>query len=315
MAKLRVGLIGAGGIGRCRAQHYSDDPDAELVLCASRTAEKARAIAEQHGCRVVETWQELVQSPEIDAVSIAAPNLLHYEQARAALSSGKHTSVEYPLCQTLEDVDELYELARRKGVALHHGLNVREEPLYTKTKQLLPDLGDIAHARITFFAGGDKWYHVPELVGNMHLALHLHFVDYFRGFFGDVRSLLATYHRSGRGEDSRHSGTILMEHERNPAGYIEFGAGYPGRPAYTMSILGAKGYLYAHERQISLDCGAGPKDVEMPSDEALREDSNNFVAQVVRNAPPLRTPEDGRRTMEISLLCTKSAATGEKITL
>jgi len=315
MAKVKVGLVGAGGgIANQRAQHFADSPDSELVVCASRTVEKATALAEESGCRSVETWQEVVSDPEVNMVAIATPNALHYEQARAALENGKHTSVEYPLCQSLAEADELYDLADKKGVLLHHGLNVRQEPLYRLTKDALPRLGEIAHARITYFGAG-KWYVIPEKVGDMFLALHIHFVDYFRGFFGEVKSVAATRHQAGAGHDFCHSGTILMAHENNPASYIEFGMGYPERPPYVMSILGTRGYLWYDGELHVREHGKGEaQGVSLPKKQALREDSDSFIAEIVSGAPPLRTREDSRRTMEVALDCTRSVSTGEKIT-
>ena len=55
MAQVRIGLLGAGGgIAGQRAQHYVANSDAELVVCASRTVEKAKALAEKHGLWVIE---------------------------------------------------------------------------------------------------------------------------------------------------------------------------------------------------------------------------------------------------------------------
>jgi len=173
MAKLRVGIIGAGGgIANRRAQYFTENPNSEVVLCASRSREKAAALAEQLGCDSVETWQGLAQSPEVDAVCIATPNALHYEQAKVVLEAGKHAEVEYPLCQTLERAAELKKLADSKGVVLHHGLNVRSEPLYLTTLDNVNKLGSIACARITYFGGG-KWYVKPKVVG-VRRRRHLH---------------------------------------------------------------------------------------------------------------------------------------------
>ena len=313
MAKLRVGIVGAGGgIANARAQHYAENPNSELVACASRTVEKARATAEKHGCRALQSWQDVVSDPEVDAVCIATPNMLHFEQAKAALENGKHTEVEYPLSQTLEQIDALKAAADAKGVVLHHGLNVRSEPLFLGGLEVLPKLGDLAHARITYFGGG-KWYIKPELVGDMFLALHIHFIDYFRGWFGEVRSLLATKHTGGQAEGFMHSGTILMEHEKCPAAYIEFGMGYPGSPAYSLEVLGTDGLL-VKGKSLSLMVGKEATEVAQPKSDALRADSDNFVAEVVEGAAPMRSWEDGRRTMELSLDCTRSAETGEKLT-
>ena len=81
-----------------------------------------------------------------------------------------------------------------------------------------------------------------------------------------------------------------------------------------MSILGTDGYLWydgkLHLREADAD---GEEEIELPKNQALRDDSHSFIAQIALGMPPLRTREDGRRTMEISLDCTRSVETGEKI--
>jgi len=178
-------------------------------------------------------------------------------------------------------------------------------------KENLPQIGDLACARITYFGGG-KWYIKPELVGDMFLALHLHFIDYFRGWFGEVKSLQATRHAAGEGDGFMHSGTILMEHENCPASYIEFGMGYPASPAYVVQILGSQG-LVRNDKALTVKIGKEATEIEMGKKAALQPDSDNFVAQIVDGAAPHRSWEDGRRTIELSLDCTRSAETGEKI--
>ena len=313
MGKLRVGIIGAGGgISRQRTGHFAENRSTQVVAFASRTLEKAQAAAEERGARAVATWQELVADPEVDAVSIATPNAQHFALAMAALEHGKHTCVDYPLCQSLDQADELKALADAKGVVLHHGLNVRCEPLYLQTLEQLPRIGDIANARITYYGGG-KWYIKPALVGNPFLALHIHFIDYFRGWFGEVKSLVATQHAAGEGEGYMHSGTILMQHENCAASYIEFGMGYPESPAYAAQILGSKG-LIVKGKGLTVTVDGQTTTVDATKKNALQPDSENFIAQVVEGADPLRSWEDGRRTLALCLDCTRSAQTGDKIT-
>jgi predicted dehydrogenase len=295
-----------------RCQHFAENPDSAPVAFASRTREAAERLARQYGGRAAASWRDLVADPDLDAVCISTPNTLHFEQALAAVENGKHTAVEYPLCQTMEQADALKAAADRRGVVLHHGLNVRSEPLFQIVSARLRDIGHVACARMTYF-GGRKWYVVPELVGNIFLALHLHFIDYFRGWFGEVRSLVATRHAATAADGVlMHSGTILLECERCPAAYIEFGMGYPNEPAYTAQIVGARG-LILKDRQVVVASDDQETAYDLGTNASLKTDTDSFVAQAVRGAPPLRTWEDGRKTLEVCLACSRSAETGERL--
>lgn len=312
MSELRVSVIGAGGgIARKRAGHFAGNPRSAFMACASRTFSKAKSLAEEHGARAFETWHELVADPEINAVCIATPNTTHFEIAKGALENGKHTLVEYPLCQTLEEINELKALADAKGVKLHHGLNTQSEPLFLKTLENLPKIGEIGYAHVGYFQSS-KWYSTPALVGNRFLALHIHYIDYYRGWFGKCKSLVATVHDGGVGESHPLGGSVLMEMERCPAAYIEWGMGYPGWKEYSFRIVGLDGAIEKAEK-LRVVRGDEVMEIEQPANNALELDSENFVAEVLDGAAPLRSWEDNVRTLQLCLDCMRSAETGEKI--
>jgi len=312
MAKLKVAIIGAGGtMASMRADAFFRNPHAQVVLCASRTHAKAQALARKLQCSAVESWQQAATDPEVKAVCISTPNTLHYEQAKTALEHGKHVLVEYPLCQTIEEADELHDLAGKQGVVLHHALTARTEPLFLAVAEHIPSLGSIACARVTYF-GGRNWHVKPDRVGDIFLALHIHFIDYFRGWFGEVQSVCATRHEAGEGESYMHSGTVLLKHERCPAAFVELGVGYLSRPQFTMHVLGSEGLLTKGEK-IEFSRGGQTVEVHQGPNIAVKVDTDDFVAHVVEGAKPLRAWKDTRRSMQVSLDCTRSAAAGQQI--
>lgn len=97
-AKLRVGLIGSGFMGKAHAFGYTtaarvfDLPyEVQLHTLADVSAEAAaRAAAALGFARATPDWRALVADPEIDVVNVAAPNALHSEMALAAIAAGKH---------------------------------------------------------------------------------------------------------------------------------------------------------------------------------------------------------------------------------
>ena len=116
MKTINVGLIGGGGIARLHALAYAsasayfapDLPPVRLRRLAEADETLARAAAQR--LRFEEwtaDWQALVQSPDIDVVSVATPNFLHAPMAIAAAAAGKHVFCEKPLSNTAADAERM----------------------------------------------------------------------------------------------------------------------------------------------------------------------------------------------------------------
>jgi predicted dehydrogenase len=124
--KLRIGVIGLGVMGEQYVRIYQDHPLAEVTAIAARTHEKASAVAAKYSVpRVCETWTELVELPEIDAVCVATPDNLHYRPARAAIESHKHVLIEKPMTTDLAEADSLVQIARAMNVKVQVAFNHR----------------------------------------------------------------------------------------------------------------------------------------------------------------------------------------------
>jgi biliverdin reductase len=309
---VRIGIVGAGGgMAGKRAGDFAANPHAKVVACASRTVEKAQELAHTYDAKALRGVEEMALASDVDAVCISTPNTLHFQQARVCLEQGKHVMVEYPLCQSIEEAETLQALAYAKGVKLHHGMTTRSEPIFNAVRDALPGLGDVACARMTYY-GGKGWYTKPELVGNPFLALHIHFIDYFRGFFGKVEALTATLHRHGTGDHYMHSGTILLEMADCPSAYIEFGMGYPGKPSYEIHIVGCEGRLTKTDIMRLEECEK-QCELVMPDLDGMKADSDNFIDEIVKGTPPLRDWDDVLQTLRHCLDCMRSAETRAKI--
>ena len=152
METTRIGVIGTGSIARRRMEQFTDHPSAEVVAVVSRSLDSAREVADEFGAQAFDSWQAMLADDAIDAVAIATPNTQHFEQTLAALEHGKHVSVEYPLCQTLEEAEALKRAADERGLVLHHGLNVRSEAIYLAALGALPAIGEPVAMHVTYYS-------------------------------------------------------------------------------------------------------------------------------------------------------------------
>lgn len=135
MKNLRVGVIGVGYLGQFHAEKYAGTPGAELVGVVDADPGRAALIAQKQNTRAFSDPAQLLGL--VDAVSIVVPTAHHHRVAKLFLEQGVHVLLEKPITVTLEQADELIDLANRKGLVLQIGHIERFNPAVTAVKALL----------------------------------------------------------------------------------------------------------------------------------------------------------------------------------
>ena len=127
MEKLRFGVIGCGGIADRRTiPGMMLAKNAELVAVMDVRAEAAEAVRAKYGAKRAYTSDEaLLQDPEVDAVYIATPIVMHARQAKLAADYGKNILIEKPLAMSSEEGREVLRYCRAKGVQVAAGFMMR----------------------------------------------------------------------------------------------------------------------------------------------------------------------------------------------
>lgn len=113
-----VAVVGAGNIAAAHIDAVGRLPNARVTGVASRTADKARAVAERHGLRAYDSVAAALADPDVDVVAVCTPSGAHLDVALAAIEAGKHVVVEKPLEVTVERARRLVDAAEAAGVAL-----------------------------------------------------------------------------------------------------------------------------------------------------------------------------------------------------
>ena len=155
--QLSVAVIGAGMAGQTHANAWRQ---ADTVYHLGLPPVRLRAIADAHTPfaedaarrygyeKAYGSWQQVVEDPEVDIVSIVVGNALHREIAVALAEAGKHVLCEKPLADTLESAREMADLeARHPGLVLATGYTFRRNPGVAQLARLAREglLGDVAH--------------------------------------------------------------------------------------------------------------------------------------------------------------------------
>jgi predicted dehydrogenase len=148
--KLRVALIGVGGIARAHVPGWKSSPHAELIALADSNAEILRQKGQEWEiARLYNDVESLLAAQDIDVVDICVPNRYHAPMAIAALTAGKHVMCEKPLAPTPEEIRGIIEARDRSGRLLMTAQNFRFDArsLALKAEVDKRTLGNIYHAR------------------------------------------------------------------------------------------------------------------------------------------------------------------------
>lgn len=122
---IRIGILGAGTMGKMHAAAYARIADAKVVGVYSRDAERAETVAAICAAHPSTDAARLIDHPGIDAIDVCLPTPVHPEFVIAALRAGKHVFCETPLALQTGDAWEMQEAARRANRLLQVGLLMR----------------------------------------------------------------------------------------------------------------------------------------------------------------------------------------------
>jgi predicted dehydrogenase len=115
---LGLGFVGTGNIAGRYAIDVLTHPEIRLVAATDLDAARATAFAEEHGCRVHPTLDDLLADDEVDVVVNLTVHQAHYEVTKRALSASRHVYSEKPLTLSPKQAAELLALSRDMGVRL-----------------------------------------------------------------------------------------------------------------------------------------------------------------------------------------------------
>ena len=164
MKKVRWGVIGAGGIADRRTipgMMLCDN--AELVAVMEINMELAEKCRAKWGCaKAYDSEAALLADPDVDAVYIASPVVLHAKQAMAAADAGKHILIEKPLAMTADEGQKVVEYCESKGVKIAAGLMMRFGSYVQAMKKAIAE-GKIGRV-VSGYSQFTCWY--PDMPGN-----------------------------------------------------------------------------------------------------------------------------------------------------
>jgi len=147
-----VGIVGTGYAAKMRAQTLQADRRSSLLAVAGHSLEQTQEFALNYGAEALSNWQDLVERSDLDLAIVCTVNRDHGVITRAALNSGKHVVVEYPLSYDATEAEELIALAAAGGKLLHVEHIELLGGLHQAFKQSLPAIGNPFYLRYATIA-------------------------------------------------------------------------------------------------------------------------------------------------------------------
>lgn len=224
-----------------------------LRAVASRTEESAQQFAKQYQIEnIFASYEHMVQSDCMDAVYIATPNNMHYENAKMCLKAGKNVLCEKPFTTNAAQAEELYALAEEKGLFIMEAFWIRFLPVLQKMQGIIADgqLGEIRYARADYgFTVGEnrrKRKFASELGGGALLDIgiyNLGFINMVMGMMPD--SFDSDVHLNEFGTDD--FSVIKLHYPQGAQAVVTTSIGLAIQR--NAAVVGTKGAVYFHDFQ------------------------------------------------------------------
>src|SRR5689334_1486754 len=342
--KVKVGIIGSGFEADIHAASFRMSlEEAEVVAVASPTHGHPEALAKKYGIpRVFHDYREMLKEKDIEMVTINAPNYLHCAMTRDIAQAGKHVVCEKPLAMTLEEADEMIDVAKKHGVLLAYAEELLFTPKYLKAKEMA-DQGAFGKVYLVkqsekHFGPHAPWFWDVEQSGGgvlMDMGCHgIAFCHWFlnRSAIRNVFCQIGTYAHADktRGEDNS---ICILEFANGSVGLVEDSWARRGGMDDCIEVYGDGGVTYADVHMGNAlptysETGYGYAVEKAPTTQGwtypvfeelwnygFPQEMVHFARCVRGKEEPQATGDDGLVVMKALYAAYASAGEGRKITM
>lgn len=342
--RLRFGLIGAGVMGREHAQVIAGHSSLQLTAVADVNHKNARTVAQEYGCELFDSADDLIRSGKIDGVVIATPHWQHSELAIAALKSGIHVICEKPLTVTVAQADEVLQVAaqsRGMFVVVHQK---RFEPAYLYAKKLLDsgELGPVYRCSMIESAWRSEAYYRSSPWrgtwkgegGGVLLNQAPHILDRYAWLCGMPETVIARCDTTLHDIEVEDTASAILRHNNGTHGYIHIST--IEAPAISRTVLCCdRGRVViengkvrvtrlgssirdrtAQDTQLMGNFESDTREIDLPvQGNVLSDFYDDFVCATQRTGTLTCSGEEGRNAVELANAMTLSSARGTAVSL
>jgi predicted dehydrogenase len=247
---IRAAIVGIGTWGQnLVASVQGRSERIQFVAGTTRSPAKAEEFCRKHRIRMLESYEQVLADPAIDAVVLATPHSMHCEQIVAAAEVGKHAFVEKPLGVSKDSAERAVAVCAQHNVTLAVGYNWRFQPALQEIRRMLEDgrLGQLLHVEGNFCGPSayrfarEHWRHDRDEVpaGGM-TGRGVHVVDAMLYLAGQIDSVVAQSHRRVQDFGADDTTSMLFRFKGGATGYL--GTVIATAETWRMQVFGSRGW-------------------------------------------------------------------------
>jgi biliverdin reductase len=320
---LKVGIVGTGYAAEKRAEAVQNDSRVELVAITGNSPERIASFCQKFGVTAIDSWQRIVDRPDLDIIIICTINRDHGIIARAAIEAGKHVIIEYPLALDPKEAAAIINLAKTKEKLLHVEHIEILGGVHQTIKKHLPDIGNIFYARYTTIApqrpAPRRWSYDREMFG-FPFSAALSRINRLTDLFGEVAEVSCQTRFWDVG-DTGYFSSCLCNAQLHFCNEIMAEVSYGKGEVFCQSereflIRGDEGILIFQGEKGTLIKGEEKIDLEVGSRRGLFDkDTRLFLDRLQTGTPLYITPEESYYALKVADAARISSLQGRTIEL
>lgn len=325
---INAAIVGMGRWGQTLVNSVAGgSDDIQFVAGTTRTLSKVEDYAAENGIRLHATYEDLLADADVDAVVLASPHSVHFDQIMAAADAGKHVFCEKPFCLVADQARIALDALASKGLKVGIGHNRRFSPNAIKLKEMIDngELGDMIQiegnfsANMAGYAGEWRESRAESPAGGM-TSLGIHAIDMYVNLFGRIKSVLAVSRRITMPYDIDDSTTILMDFENGQSGYL--GSVAATGSLWQVRTFGTAGWgcIFAHDRFTAQKTDGSFIDESWdgypyPGMPTITAQMESFARSCAGGEPFAVSPDEILHATAVLEAIIESAETGERVTI
>lgn len=334
MNKLKIGLVGCGGVAGVHLDSYSKMDDVVVEAVVDIIEEKAIAMREKYKAAIHFTdYNELMDKKDIDIIDVCVPTYLHADVAIKAARSGKHVFCEKPIAMNIKDADKMIEACRKAGVKFTVGFCRRFDNEWLKFKELIDKnaIGTpVIWRQVSAFGDmGDPWYFDLKKSGGPFLDGGIHSLDFAGFVFGPVAAIFADTMIFRKNTTAPDTGTVMIKFKSGDELILLWTWGLPAGCEGTdlQDALGPAGIIIfppasdplkvdaSKPGNFAINRGKEGKNetVTFTRNNMYFDELRHFIDCVRYNREPRVSGEEAREALRVGLAVLNTAKAGEMI--
>lgn len=319
-SNVRLASIGLGWWGGVLARGAMT-AGAEIVGGYARSEESRRSFVEEHGGRPFQTFDEVLEADDVDAILLATPHTTHADLTIAAADAGKHVFVDKPFTLDVASGRKAIAATESAGVVLQVGHNRRRQPANRRIKQLIDDgaLGTVTmietHQSTPNALGFEPGYwranDTESPLGGM-TSLGVHMLDTMTYLLGEIETVFAVSKGIIDFPPIDHATALLFEFSSGPLGYLGTSFVVPRVTTVTVRGTAASAVNEVDGHRFLWQAIEDQKPIEQPIEvlDTVADQLGEFVRSIRGEAQPETGGREGIEVVAILEAAQASAKSG-----